>query len=270
MDLHNTKGAKNFEPNNPCSPYFDAKRALAFQATKNANIDKKRDISIKHRVPNGVVIFCDLSNYQCLAEQYGDMACTNIVETLFVQFDDIATSLRLTPLKTNGDQYIVVGFVSEDEFADAVLYLATISAIEFALKARNLTSSHTLLVSSSCQLRVGIATGTLIAGPSKRALKGFDVWGATVNKAAMLEQFTAPSTIAICEKTHDVFATSPDRVEFLLTQNDDALRQDNNTVVSANSTNANESSPITCCTRALNFYKTKIQTKTTLLNAYIC
>lgn len=237
-------------------------------------------VSVKHEVQCAVVIFCDLSNYQGLAKQYGDTMCTGIVETLFSQFDETAYDLALVPLKTNGDQYIAVGFCSEPSFAKPYLHNAyqhepfrvlqdvAHCAMDFAIKARNLVSSHTLLMSSSCQLRSGIAAGALLTGYSSRVSSGFDIWGATVNKAAMLEQFTAPNTIAICEKTYHALNTGNIKSDLPATEGSVKHYESNN----CGSNNGNQSSIriLTNQVGPLALYNTKIKVKTAVLSAYIC
>ena len=227
MDLYNTKDTKFFELDNQCIPNFGTKSTLSTASIESLNSNDPGSISIKQKVSSAVVIFCDLSNFQRLTEKYGDMMCASVVEALFAHFDEIATSSQLTPLKTNGDQYIVVGFLTKNEVADKALHLCATNAVEFAVKARDLVSRNSLLVSMPCQLRVGIATGALISGSSNRSPAGFDIWGTTVNKAAMLEQFTAPSTIAICENTHRVFVAPAGKSGIPITHSNATFWQQN-------------------------------------------
>ena len=236
MDLYNTKDTKFFELDNQCIPNFGTKSTLSTASIESLNSNDPGSISIKQKVSSAVVIFCDLSNFQRLTEKYGDMMCASVVEALFAHFDEIATSSQLTPLKTNGDQYIVVGFLTKNEVADKALHLCATNAVEFAVKARDLVSRNSLLVSMPCQLRVGIATGALISGSSNRSPAGFDIWGTTVNKAAMLEQFTAPSTIAICENTHRVFVAPAGKSGIPITHSNATFWQQNIKTVTINTT----------------------------------
>ncbi|WP_334018274.1 adenylate/guanylate cyclase domain-containing protein [Alteromonas sp. S015] len=159
-------------------------------------------VGFKSCIKKAVVIFCDLSCFQYLSIKYGDIMCARLVDTLFFEFDELAADLSLSPLKTNGDQYIAVSFSSDNSHDTHSLLNALQNTIEFALRARELVNSNALLASSSSQLRVGIATGHVVAGQSVRSVKGYDIWGTTVNRAAMLEQYTAPDTIAICERSY--------------------------------------------------------------------
>lgn len=270
MDLYNTKDTKFFELDNQCIPNFGTKSTLSTASIESLNSNDPGSISIKQKVSSAVVIFCDLSNFQRLTEKYGDMMCASVVEALFAHFDEIATSSQLTPLKTNGDQYIVVGFLTKNEVADKALYLCATNAVEFAVKARDLVSRNSLLVSMPCQLRVGIATGALISGSSNRSPAGFDIWGTTVNKAAMLEQFTAPSTIAICENTHRVFVAPAGKSGIPITHSNATFWQQKIKALPSDNKQTDESVPASHCIKALRFYKTLIQTKSTFLNAYIC
>jgi class 3 adenylate cyclase len=270
MDFHHSKSKGCIAPNKQRSPFFNNHRAFAFQNAKKTQINEHSVLGLKHNMPHAVVIFCDLSNFQFLTEQYGDMMCTNIVESLFDQFDEMATHLKLTPLKTNGDQYIAVGFCSKDYFNDEALHPQAISAIEFGVKARNLVSSNALLMSSSCHLRVGIATGPLITGHSTRSAMGFDIWGTTVNKAAMLEQFTAPNTIAVCEKTHSVFKMHAGQPFSPITYSVTTLNRCDETIMESGNKITNESLLLKEHVASMAFCSTQIQAKAALLNAYIC
>ncbi|HCG87722.1 MAG TPA: adenylate/guanylate cyclase domain-containing protein, partial [Alteromonas macleodii] len=127
---------------------------------------KSSAANLKSCIKNAVVIFCDLSGFQQLSVKYGDITCARLVDSLFSEFDVLAADLHLSPLKTNGDQYIAVGFSGEHSSTTHSLLNALVNAIEFAFRARELVNSNDLLASSSSQLRVGIATGSLLAGQS--------------------------------------------------------------------------------------------------------
>lgn len=267
MDLHKTMGSYSLA--------IDAHRrphpAPYSQIPTKSLIKQNKGVSVKHTVKNAVVIFCDLSKFQQLTAQYGDITCSSIVESLFSQFDEIATSLQLTPLKTNGDQYIAVSFCADDTSSTISLSRCVSNTIEFALKARNLVNSNPVLVSSSCHLRVGIATGDVVARDSARSFAGFDIWGNTVNQAAMLEQFTAPSTIAVCKKTYNIFAKRA--LYSGATKIDDSAKGALKSHLNGNSDEELPARYISVQSKDrqhLMFYKTQLQTKSALSIAFIC
>ena len=267
MDLHKTKGSYNLA--------IDAHRrptpASYSQTPTKSLVKPNKGVSVKHTVKNAVVIFCDLTKFQQLTAQYGGITCSSIVESLFSQFDDIATSLQLTPLKTNGDQYIAVSFCADGSSFTISPSRCVSNTIEFALKARNLVNSNPVLVSASCHLRVGIATGDVVARDSARSFAGFDIWGNTVNKAAMLEQFTAPSTIAVCKKTYNIFAKRA--LYSGVTKIDDSANETLQSNLNGNSDEelmARDMSIQGKDRQHIMFYKTQLQTKSALSIAFIC
>tara|TARA_Y100000296_G_scaffold57879_1_gene66615 strand:+ start:301 stop:1149 length:849 start_codon:yes stop_codon:yes gene_type:complete len=281
MDLHNTGDNESVVPSEHNSPAFGSYYAFTSKETKNGESGKSNAPRLKHKVHNAVVVFCDLSNYQCLAEQYGDMMCTGIVEALFSQFDNIASDLQLIPLKTNGDQYIAVGFCCNNNLAEPSLHYiyqdearntfreVANHAIEFAIKTRNQVSSNATLYSSSCQLRVGIASGALLTGYSSRISSGFDIWGSTVNKAAMLEQFTAPNTIAICDTTYHILSTSSVKASNPVTEGSAYLTENTPALHEKDRKAANCCAPLSKNISLHRCYHTQIKVKNDLLNAYI-
>jgi len=52
-----------------------------------------------------------------------------------------------------------------------------------------------------CNIRIGIATGSVIGGIIGTHKPYFDIWGKTVNRAARLEQASIPGTITVCART---------------------------------------------------------------------
>ncbi len=110
---------------------------------------KSSAANLKSCIKNAVVIFCDLSGFQQLSVKYGDITCARLVDSLFSEFDVLAADLHLSPLKTNGDQYIAVGFNGEHSSTTHSLLNALVNAIEFAFRARELVNSNDLLASSS-------------------------------------------------------------------------------------------------------------------------
>ncbi|WP_394220491.1 adenylate/guanylate cyclase domain-containing protein [Alteromonas gracilis] len=246
MDLHNSHEKSN--------------RALEKSHLSALSLDSplltlqrnNKGILSKQYIENAVVIFTDLTGFQNLSEQYGDTMCISIIEALFSQFDAIATRLDLMPLKTNGDQYIVVSLCDGSHLENGTISRSVSKAVNFSINARNLVSTNTLLVSSQCYLRVGIATGPVLAGFSSRLCSSFDIWGSTVNRAAMLEQFTAPNTIAICKNSFQ-------HVRY------ERLRTNECTVENAE-TSGSPLNNMHCQT----FHSTEIKTKAKFIKAYIC
>ncbi len=161
----------------------------------------------KHLINHAVVIFLDMSGYQQLNHALGDENCILIIEALFRQLDALVKALSLKTIKTNGDQYIVISETGKQllkeikQHSAASIEISTLHALHFATSAHDIVRNNKTLRKHNCGLRIGIASGPVVAGYPNRHMGGYDIWGLTVNLAAMLEQSTPKNTTAVCAKT---------------------------------------------------------------------
>lgn len=163
--------------------------------------------SQKHIINHAVVIFVDMSGYQQLNHALGDENCILIIEALFRQLDTLVKALSLKPIKTNGDQYIVISETDKQLSKEAKQHnptsveISTLHALHFATCAHDIVRNNKTLRKHNSGLRIGIASGPVVAGYPNRHMGGYDIWGLTVNLAAMLEKSTPKNTTAVCSKT---------------------------------------------------------------------
>ncbi|WP_412726719.1 adenylate/guanylate cyclase domain-containing protein [Alteromonas sp. D210916BOD_24] len=158
----------------------------------------------KRKMHNATVIFTDLSGFQRLVLALGDNKSAALIDTIFKLFDTLALEHSLTPLKTNGDQYILysasdsVSHQTLPNHSQSPLPLAVAKSIAFACAANTVIKHHPVLIKQRCGLRTGIASGNVISGRSLRQCGAYDIWGETVNCAAMLEHYTHNNSVALC------------------------------------------------------------------------
>ena len=175
---------------------------------QSTNTQPKRQLqSQKRTINHSVVIFIDVSGYQRLNHTLGDEHCIVTIEALFRQLDTLVKALSLKPVKTNGDQYIVISETDSQSIKDikqnsaTAVEVNTLHALHFAASAHDIVRNNKTLRKHNCALRIGIASGPVVVGFPNRHIGGYDIWGLTVNLAAMLEQSTPKSTTAVCAKT---------------------------------------------------------------------
>lgn len=168
---------------------------------------KRQSQRQKRTINHSVVIFIDISGYQQLNHILGDENCIVTMEALFRQLDTLVKALSLKPIKTNGDQYIVISEADNQAIKEAKqnnvthVEINTLHALHFAASAHDIVRNNKTLRKHNCGLRIGIASGPILAGYPNRHMGGYDIWGLTVNLAAMLEQSTPINTTAVCTKT---------------------------------------------------------------------
>jgi predicted ATPase/class 3 adenylate cyclase/predicted Ser/Thr protein kinase len=148
------------------------------------------------------VLFCDIKGFSMRAE---NMTAEKLVQELdycFKNLDEIISKFGLEKIKTIGDAYMCAGGVpvpSDDNYLKVLQ-----AAIEIKKWIREETEKAKLTNTEFPQLRIGIHTGSLVAGIVGTSKFAYDIWGDTVNIAARMEQYGEAGEINISEQTYNL------------------------------------------------------------------
>lgn len=151
------------------------------------------------KIRDVVVIFIDITNSQALIKALGEHAAYANIFNLFKRLQASAVYFGLYTLKTNGDQIVFVSHnydTATSPFRDN--YGKATSAFSFAHRAHIVANEIAKQSTSDIRLRIGIAQGNAFLSNAAPHLQHGDIWGKTINKAAMLEQYTLPGSTALC------------------------------------------------------------------------
>jgi class 3 adenylate cyclase len=142
------------------------------------------------------VLFADLVDFTRRSAQTSPDQVVRLLDDLFSAFDQLAERHRLEKIKTIGDAYMVVGGVPEPrpDHAEAVA--------EMALAMREEVVRHRDPGGRPLALRIGIATGPVVAGVIGRRKFSYDLWGDTVNTASRMESNGVAGCIQVTERTY--------------------------------------------------------------------
>jgi class 3 adenylate cyclase len=77
-------------------------------------------------------------------------------------------------------------------------------AAELALEMLHVAARRSLPDGRPVRLRIGIASGPVVAGVIGRRKFSYDLWGDTVNTASRMETTGVPGCIQVTERTHDL------------------------------------------------------------------
>ncbi len=158
--------------------------------------DQLRDgaTTIAESRPDVTVLFADIVGFTPLGEALGARELVDLLNEVFVVFDDLAEAAGLEKIKTIGDAYMVVGGLPTpraDHLA-AVLHLA-LAMCGAITQVRTPPGEH-------LQLRIGVETGPVVAGVIGRRKFSYDVWGDTVNTASRMESHGVPGRIHVTDR----------------------------------------------------------------------
>jgi len=137
------------------------------------------------------VLFCDIVGFTTLSSQLDTTQVSDMLDRLFIQFDDLATQHGIHKLETIGDCYIGVSNLVEPQPDDHVARMARFSlgileaAKRTLIDLNDTTRGHVVV-------RVGFDAGPVVGNVvGTRHLK-YTVFGNTVNTASRMESTSVP------------------------------------------------------------------------------
>ena len=143
------------------------------------------------------VLFADLVGFTTLAASMTPGKIVEMLSRVFSSFDYLAQQHGLEKIKTIGDAYMVAGGIPEPvdngPIAVAELALGMLEEIHLLNRVANV----------QLNLRIGIATGPVVAGIIGIDKISYDLWGDTVNLASRMESHGVPGRIQICARTRE-------------------------------------------------------------------
>jgi len=151
------------------------------------------------------VLFADIVGFTERASSTAPADLVRFLDRLYSAFDALVDKHQLEKIKVSGDSYMVVSGVPRPR-PDHVEALADF-ALDMAAVAAELKDPH----GRSVPLRVGLATGPVVAGVVGSRRFFYDVWGDAVNVASRMESTDSVGQIQLPD---DVYQRLKD--EFVL------------------------------------------------------
>jgi len=160
------------------------------------------DDRIAERYPEATVLFADLVGFTERAARTDPDELIATLDEVFNRWDELADRFGLEKIKTIGDAYMAVAGVPNVR-TDHVE-----AAADMALGIRDTVSQLRWPSGAPISVRIGVATGPVIAGVIGHRKFAYDIWGDTVNAASRLESIAAPGSIQVSEAVYDRLSTN--------------------------------------------------------------
>lgn len=160
----------------------------------------KENDSVQAKLFNDVtVLFTDFKDFTKASERLSPQELVDELHTCFKGFDEIITKYNIEKIKTVGDAYLAVsGLPTENPNHAEDMVNAALEIRDFMLKRK------TENVEKSFEVRIGIHSGSVVAGIVGVKKFAYDIWGDTVNTAARMEQNSEAGKINLSHTTHDL------------------------------------------------------------------
>jgi len=153
--------------------------------------DRKESV-IADRFDEASILFADMAGFTARASDSSPEDLVHFLNGVFSEFDRLVERHGLEKIKTTGDSYMVVSGVPVPR-ADHPEALA-----QLALDMRTAAAQMQGL---SVPIRIGIASGPVVAGVVGSRKFFYDVWGDAVNVASRMESNGVAGKIQVAEST---------------------------------------------------------------------
>ena len=144
------------------------------------------------------VLFADIVGFTQITAALSPIELVDRLNQIFSSFDQLTERYGLEKIKTIGDAYMVVGGVPQPrpDHAEAIADMA----IEMQTVIAQFNREHR----QALNIRVGIHSGSVVAGVIGTRKLAYDLWGDTVNIASRMESHGSAGQIQVSASTHEL------------------------------------------------------------------
>ena len=157
---------------------------------------KRQETNIADGHADVTVMFADIVNFTHMSEEMSPNETVQLLNDIFSEFDTLAEKHNIEKIKTIGDAYMAAGGLrrGNTQYVDAMA--------DMALQMQAFVSRYTAPNGEQMSLRVGLATGAVVAGVIGRRKFSYDLWGDTVNIASRMSSEARPGLIQVDAVTY--------------------------------------------------------------------
>lgn len=147
------------------------------------------------------VLFSDIQGFTKIAEEMNPEVLIDELDKFFFYFDSVVEKFGIEKIKTIGDAYMCAGGIPEKNRTNPVEVI--LAALEMKAYMKRLKESSELHGMKYWDIRIGIHTGTVVAGVVGQKKLSYDIWGDTVNTASRMESSGEAGKINISGTTYE-------------------------------------------------------------------
>jgi class 3 adenylate cyclase len=147
------------------------------------------------------VLFSDIQGFTRIAEEVNPEILIDELDKFFFYFDNVVEKYNIEKIKTIGDAYMCAGGIPKKNRTNPIeVILAAIEMQEFMENHKQEQKERGQIY---WDIRIGLHTGTVIAGVVGQKKLSYDIWGDTVNTASRMESSGEAGKINISGTTYE-------------------------------------------------------------------
>ncbi len=159
---------------------------------------KETGKTIPKRHKNVTILFTDFEGFTELVASISAITLVSELNDIFGRFDEIMEETKVEKIETIGDAYMAACGLEEETTDHAINCVRAAQAMLSYLEERN--KSHDI----KWKMRVGIHSGTIVAGVVGKKKFAYDLFGDTINTASRLESTGEAGKINISSSTYEL------------------------------------------------------------------
>ncbi len=159
---------------------------------------KESGKTIPKRHKNVTVLFTDFQGFTELVASISAITLVNELNDIFGRFDEIMEETEVEKIETIGDAYMAACGLEKEMTNHAANCISAAQMMLSYLEERN--KSHEI----RWRMRVGIHSGTAVAGVVGKKKFAYDLFGDTINTASRIESAGEAGKINISSSTYEL------------------------------------------------------------------
>jgi len=169
--------------------------------TNTAEELKKHGKVKAKKFESATVMFTDFQAFTKYSQSLSPEMLVQSVDYFFSKFDEIIDTYELEKIKTIGDAYMCAGGLTNGSTDHVIQMIQAAFEIKAFVEETKQLSNNDI---AHFNIRIGINTGTVVAGVVGKNKFAFDIWGDAVNVASRMESNSEPGRINVSENTYQL------------------------------------------------------------------
>lgn len=145
------------------------------------------------------VLFSDIQGFSKITDEINAEELIDQLDKFYYRFDEVVKKYNIEKIKTIGDAYMCAGGIPIKNQTNPIEVV--LAALEMIEEMKMLNKLHRS-AEDIWELRMGIDTGSVIAGVVGQTKLSYDIWGGTVNVASRMESAGVAGKVNITENTY--------------------------------------------------------------------
>ncbi|WP_425392244.1 adenylate/guanylate cyclase domain-containing protein [Ekhidna sp.] len=159
---------------------------------------KESGTTIPKRHKNVTILFTDFEGFTELVASISAITLVNELNDIFGRFDEIMEEAEVEKIETIGDAYMAACGLEDEMTNHAANCISAAQMMLSYLEERN--KSHEI----TWRMRVGIHSGTVVAGVVGKKKFAYDLFGDTINTTSRMESAGEAGKINISSSTYEI------------------------------------------------------------------